>query len=805
MLQGGYQLIPPTPDEVLRHIAELEAAGLTDGPEWFNIWADYWRYVIGGNVIPAIGRIKNFHKDLTYTRWQNAPISDEQYEQWKAENKFNDGMAVLAGRTWHREDRKHLYLNLIDCDNQKAIDEVICTSVDGSHMTLQQAAQYTIIEQHAGTPNKAHVYVYSTRPFPKKSSDNNGPLADKLDANEIPAMEVKGEGGHGVHFVCPSLHPDGTAYQIIGTKEPAILDGFDKHIDSVLVKYGIPYLSIVSDDGSNKAQILIEELFKEDYRILKDHNRHGDVLRIMDSLISRNKAILTLEEIKQWARNWNEKHCLPPLDDKEFEKQWRCALGYIIREETKRLAQQAQNDDNNGDNNNNSKGGKRKRVEQKRDDLYQKLKTKFTFKTTRDSQEILWYDAKNGVYRFNGEAKIKEELEKIYEEELQNGQGSIADLLTENDRNEIVKRIQWNTLIERKDFENDSKPIINIKNGLLDVATATLLPHSPEYLSVKQFPIIYDPNAKWTEVLNFFKQVQNREGVITLLKMFGYILMTNTVKYQKAFFFAGKGDNGKSVVIDLTEAFVGEDNCSSVKLHDLKNDRFMAARMYGKIVNTYADIPGTSLQDVGLFKALVSGDKITVQNKYGKLFEIRNRAKLIFSGNNIPLSEGEDSLAYFKRWVILRFEALFQGDKQDRNLINKLKTLENLSGLLNLALVGIKLLERAEYERQSVSLSKFIETQCAINLSKKEYFIPKDDFYNSYLKYCKDNPSTDIDDGDGPLSYEKVEVELANYKVFEKRITIDKKKRDCYYGVITLEEANRRNQQVLERQKQNTL
>jgi putative DNA primase/helicase len=248
----------------------------------------------------------------------------------------------------------------------------------------------------------------------------------------------------------------------------------------------------------------------------------------------------------------------------------------------------------------------------------------------------------------------------------------------------------------------------------------------------------------------------------------------------------------------------------------LKNDRFIAARMYGKIVNTYADIPGTSLQDVGLFKALVSGDKITVQNKYGKLFEIRNRAKLIFSGNNIPLSEGEDSLAYFKRWVILKFEALFQGDKQDRNLINKLKTLENLSGLLNLALVGIKLLERdgfenipievirAEYERRSMSLSTFIDTQCVINFSKKEYFIPKGDFYDSYLKYYKDNPGIDINE-DGLLSPEKVEVELANYNVFEKRITIDKKKRDCYYGIITLEEANRRNQQVLERQKQNTL
>ena len=206
----------------------------------------------------------------------------------------------------------------------------------------------------------------------------------------------------------------------------------------------------------------------------------------MDSLISRNKAILSLEEIRQLSRKWNEKHCLPPLDDIEFEKQWRCATKYIAREAKK-------NDDGNSGggekrNGNSSNGeGKRKRIEEKRDDLYQKLKTKFTFKTMRDSQEILWYDAKSGVYRFNGEAKIKEELEKIYEEELENGQGSIADLLTENDRNEIVKRIQWNTPVERKDFENDTKPVINIKNGLLDVATATLLPHSQSICLLNNF------------------------------------------------------------------------------------------------------------------------------------------------------------------------------------------------------------------------------------------------------------------------------------------------------------------------------
>lgn len=256
----------------------------------------------------------------------------------------------------------------------------------------------------------------------------------------------------------------------------------------------------------------------------------------------------------------------------------------------------------------------RKTTQEVLDDFYKKLMYRFTFKTIADSQEILWYDPRQGVYRFDGEVKIKRELEKIFDEDLQNGNISIANLLLEQHRNEIVKRIQWNTTIEREKFEDHDTTIINVQNGLLDTNTKKLKLHSPDFLTTKQFPMSYDPNANWTQILRFLKEVQNREEVITLLKMFGYILMTNTVKYQKAFFFVGRGDNGKSVLIDLIEAFVGADNCSSVKLHDLRNDKFMAAEMYGKVVNTYADIPGTGLQDVGLFKALVSGDRITEPN-----------------------------------------------------------------------------------------------------------------------------------------------------------------------------------------------
>jgi hypothetical protein len=43
----------------------------------------------------------------------------------------------------------------------------------------------------------------------------------------------------------------------------------------------------------------------------------------MESLIVRNLKILSLDNIKPLARTWNEAHCSPPLEDKEFENQWK--------------------------------------------------------------------------------------------------------------------------------------------------------------------------------------------------------------------------------------------------------------------------------------------------------------------------------------------------------------------------------------------------------------------------------------------------------------------------------------------------
>lgn len=298
-----------------------------EGLKNFNDWADFWRHLVGINAIPADTAKKK--PLVSWSQYQDEPIPESLHEQWKSTGAFSAGIAVILGKVWHNRQKEGLYLIGIDCDNAKAIEE-IC-SRNEQIISLSQLAQWTLVEQHSDNLSKAHVLLYSHKPFPKKSSDSNGQLNPKLNANEVPAIEVKGLGSHGILFVTPSIHKNGQPYQIIGTYDPVIADDFVIQIDNICRKYSIPYLGGNGENGKAVPFPPIQDLFKSDYTILEGHNRHEAVLRAMESLIARNCVILSLEEIKPLAEQWNLKHCDPPLDDKEFEKQWTCATDFISK------------------------------------------------------------------------------------------------------------------------------------------------------------------------------------------------------------------------------------------------------------------------------------------------------------------------------------------------------------------------------------------------------------------------------------------------------------------------------------------
>ena len=142
-----------------------------------------------------------------------------------------------------------------------------------------------------------------------------------------------------------------------------IANDFEQHIDIICRKYGISYFD--NGNGTDKLSLIpIKDLFKSDIKICGGNNRHEALLRIMVSPLIRNRSILSSDVIRNLAMEWNGEHCLPPLDELEFNEQWKCALRFVAKH-----AKQSNNNDNNVDiNNSNQEEKKNKKKKKKNED-----------------------------------------------------------------------------------------------------------------------------------------------------------------------------------------------------------------------------------------------------------------------------------------------------------------------------------------------------------------------------------------------------------------------------------------------------
>ncbi len=398
------------------------------------------------------------------------------------------------------------------------------------------------------------------------------------------------------------------------------------------------------------------------------------------------------------------------------------------------------------------------------------IMTEYTFKTMRDNHEIWYYDGK--VYVNQGESVIQKLCELMHSK------------IKTHEVTEVVNHISRRSRVDRSKF--DSNPdILNLDNGLLNIHTGEFTEHSSDYLSFVRIPIKYDPKAKCPEIMKFLHEALKPKDILTALEFIGYCIY-RSAKYEKAMLCIGGGDNGKGTFLKLIEHFVGANNVSHVSLQDMNEDRFSIARLYGKLIITYADLPSEKLKYTGIFKMLCSGDFIRAQKKGRDPFDFTNFAKLIFSANQIPQSD-DRTYAYFKRWIIFHFEYTFTRNCRDTNLIHKLSAETELSGLLNLALIALKKLIKdnefiyaddiktvEENYLKDSAIVQFLSDKCIINVSEKDCIAR--DLYHAYIAYCKSKKFA-------PVSDNVFGMEIQAHNVTKQRRRVKGSLEYCYLGV----------------------
>lgn len=289
---------------------------------------------------------------------------------------------------------------------------------------------------------------------------------------------------------------------------------------------------------------------------------------------------------------------------------------------------------------------------------------------------------------------------------------------------------------------------INVPNGMLYLDGEPFLdPHDPDILSPVQIAAAYNPAATCPNIDAYIDDALPG-GANLIHELAGY-LATPDNRYQRAFMCLGPSGTGKSTMLNLLCAFIGRQNVSAVALQQLDGeDRFATADLYGRLANVFADIPASALRSSSIFKSITGGDHIRAERKNRPAFEFKPYARMIFSANSAPPTS-DSSGAFFDRWTILPFTKRYRHTTaQDFDLLAKLTTPTELSGLLNHALRGLARLhqtrtfttttamdEAAErYARDADTVAGFLEEECVLAV---DYRFAKPRLYQSYKNWCE--------------------------------------------------------------------
>ena len=356
----------------------------------------------------------------------------------------------------------------------------------------------------------------------------------------------------------------------------------------------------------------------------------------------------------------------------------------------------------------------------------------YIYTTKDDIKSEMWIYC-DGIYVPNGRSEIREFCRLILEKAYKNYLANI-----------VISKIETDTFIEQdKFFENKYIDELPVQNGILNVLNKKIKPYNPQQIFFNKLPVIYSPTASNPNIEQFLKDILDKEeDLIVIYEILGSGLYKDYFT-EKATMFVGSGRNGKSKLLELIKRLVGVENCCCVPIRSMKEDNSSLCELYMRLFNLAGDLSGGDLKDTGVFKQTVGRDTLQTHRKYLRDLIFVNFAKHIFACNELP-RVFDTTDGFWDKWILLNFPYKFvtknefnkltEEEKKyhkikDSDIINKISTPEELSGLLNKALDGLNRLLKQKNYSQTKGTKEI-----------KDFWIRNSD---SFTAFCLDNIKQD--------------------------------------------------------------
>ena len=296
----------------------------------------------------------------------------------------------------------------------------------------------------------------------------------------------------------------------------------------------------------------------------------------------------------------------------------------------------------------------------------------------------------------------------------------------------------------------DSTGLILLQNGILDITTNELLPHTREYFSTNILPYDYDPAAtcpRWDAFLrSTFEGDQERIDFVE--EWLGY-MMVRDYSYQKIAMFIGVQRSGKTTISNVAKLLVGATNYAGIGLETFANDGTLESTLDKTVlwVNDAGSISGPNRSRiVDQLKTISGNGDISCGRKYKSAFSGRVPGRISITCNNV-LAFNDDSGALAGRFVICPFNKSFFGVEDptlERDLANE------LPGIANRCITALRRLrDRGRFQEPSIAATEresityryspvlaFINDEC---VTAPEQRVHGDQLYARYKMWCMRN------------------------------------------------------------------
>jgi putative DNA primase/helicase len=300
------------------------------------------------------------------------------------------------------------------------------------------------------------------------------------------------------------------------------------------------------------------------------------------------------------------------------------------------------------------------------------------------------------------------------------------------------------------DRDVDATSMIPVANGLLDLGTRELLPHTPSFYSQHALSFEYDPDAprpkRW---LAFQRELweDDDESIEALAELFGYVLSGET-NLQKIFALVGPKRSGKGTIGRVLTGLLGAHNTAAPTLSGLTSN-FGLSPLIAKPLAVISDARLSSRADssVAVERLLsISGeDSITIDRKFKPAWTGKLPTRFLILTNELPrFADASGALA--SRFVLLVLRVSFY-DREDPRLTETL--IDEAPGIFNWALAGLdRLRERGHFvqptsaqeavrhlEDLSSPIGAFVRDTCRVGPALE---VDKDVLFAVWKTWCEE-------------------------------------------------------------------